>query len=305
MRQFKKIKAVVFDWSGTVVDFGCQAPLAVIMRIFESKGIPLTVDEASGPMGMLKIDHFRELFKLDRVKEQYIKKYGKEADDNSILEFYSLFEPMLFQILPDYSTPIPGVVNVIEELRNKYKLKIGSTTGFTKPMLDYVHPIAKKHGYSPDFMITSSEVLRGRPYPYMLYQNAANLDIPGLELMIKIGDTTVDIEEGQNAGCWSGALIDGSSTLGYSLEDFKKEDVNVLNKRREYVRQVYKSKNADFILNNMSELPEQIEKINEKLAKGELPNNKFEYPAESHSKRFEFISEVEQIKKRMLIDTKH
>ena len=65
MKNIKKIQAVVFDWSGTTVDFGCRAPLAVIMEIFKKKGLPITVEEASKPMGMLKIDHFKELFKMD------------------------------------------------------------------------------------------------------------------------------------------------------------------------------------------------------------------------------------------------
>jgi phosphonoacetaldehyde hydrolase len=66
--QTKKIQAVVFDWAGTTIDYGCRAPLAVFLELFKNKGIPLTVEEASKPMGKLKIEHIRELLSYDRIK---------------------------------------------------------------------------------------------------------------------------------------------------------------------------------------------------------------------------------------------
>jgi phosphonoacetaldehyde hydrolase len=282
MKNIKKIQAVVFDWSGTTVDFGCRAPLAVIMEIFKNKGLPITVEEASKPMGMLKIDHFRELFKMERIKGEYLKKYNKLPDESSLKEFYTEFEPMLFKILPEYSDPIPGVVEVVEKLRMKYQLKIGSTTGFTREMLNYVSPVAQKMGYQPDYSITSSEVKSGRPQPWMMYQNAYNLGISQMSQIVKIGDTVADIGEGRNAGSWSIGILEGSNLLGYTLEEFKKADKKEILKKKEEVKKVYQENKADFIINKMRDLPDVIEQINEKLNHEEYPGSKFHLPPQPY-----------------------
>ncbi|MDG0958814.1 phosphonoacetaldehyde hydrolase, partial [Bacillus paranthracis] len=54
-----KIEAVIFDWAGTTVDYGCFAPLEVFIKIFRKRGVKITDEEARKPMGLLKIDHVR------------------------------------------------------------------------------------------------------------------------------------------------------------------------------------------------------------------------------------------------------
>ena len=49
-----KLKACVFDWSGTVVDCGVFGPTVVFMEVFKNEGVPITIDEARGPMGTHK-----------------------------------------------------------------------------------------------------------------------------------------------------------------------------------------------------------------------------------------------------------
>lgn len=49
-----KIEAVIFDWAGTTVDYGCFAPLEVFMKIFQKRGVEITAEEARKPMGLLK-----------------------------------------------------------------------------------------------------------------------------------------------------------------------------------------------------------------------------------------------------------
>ena len=61
-----KLKACVFDWSGTVVDCGVFGPTSVFMEIFENEGVPITVDEARAPMGSHKkvMQYFMFLIEL-------------------------------------------------------------------------------------------------------------------------------------------------------------------------------------------------------------------------------------------------
>ena len=55
-----KIEGVIFDWAGTMVDFGCFAPVHVFVDIFKDAGIEVTIEEAREPMGMLKRDHIQQ-----------------------------------------------------------------------------------------------------------------------------------------------------------------------------------------------------------------------------------------------------
>ena len=45
------MKAVILDWAGTVIDSGVFGPIVVFMELFKNEGVPITIDEARGPMG--------------------------------------------------------------------------------------------------------------------------------------------------------------------------------------------------------------------------------------------------------------
>ena len=73
-------------------------------------------------------------------------------------------------------------------------------------MLDIVAEEAGKCGYQPDIRVTSEKVGKGRPFPFMCYENAIQLEINGMQKMVKVGDTVSDIKEGikcRNVECWS------------------------------------------------------------------------------------------------------
>ncbi|MGH9173422.1 MAG: phosphonoacetaldehyde hydrolase, partial [Vicinamibacterales bacterium] len=59
-----KLKAAIFDWAGTIVDFGSLAPAAVFIEVFKRQGVDLTVEEARGPMGLHKRTHIAVLTEL-------------------------------------------------------------------------------------------------------------------------------------------------------------------------------------------------------------------------------------------------
>ena len=86
-----EIKAVIFDWAGTTVDYGCFAPLDAFMESFANKGIIITIDEARAPMGLPKIDHIREIFRMPRVSELFLQKYEYAHKSNSDNSFQMTF----------------------------------------------------------------------------------------------------------------------------------------------------------------------------------------------------------------------
>ena len=114
----------------------------------------------------------------------------------------------------------------------------------------------------------------------MIYKNAINLGVFPMECIIKIGDTIADIEEGRNAGCWTVGVIEGSSTLGLSLDEFTKLDPIQKDEIRAKTQEKYINAHADFVINSFREIPELIGKINERLRCNSYPSNKIEIDSE-------------------------
>ena len=57
------IQLVIFDWVGTVIDFGSCAPAEAYRKAFLAKGIDVSPAEIRAGMGMNTKDHIRELLK--------------------------------------------------------------------------------------------------------------------------------------------------------------------------------------------------------------------------------------------------
>ncbi|WP_078412793.1 phosphonoacetaldehyde hydrolase [Priestia abyssalis] len=259
----RKIDAVVFDWAGTMIDYGCFAPLEAFLEIFRKRGVNITVDEAREPMGMLKIEHIRTLCEMPRIRQEWMNVHGAEPAEEDVVNMNNDFESILFGILPDFTTPIPGAVELAARLRER-GIKVGSTTGYTKEMMEIIIPKAKEKGYSPDCYFTADDVKAGRPYPWMCYRNAMELDVYPMNRMLKVGDTVTDMKEGKNAGMWTVGVILGSSELALSEEEVQQMDETVLTQKMEIVRQRLMEAGADFVIDRISDLDQVIHQIEEK-----------------------------------------
>jgi len=255
------IQAIIFDWAGTTVDYGCFAPLEVFLKIFGDRGIFLTDAEAREPMGKLKWDHIRAICDMPRIAQTWKSAFGAEPTNADVDSLYAAFEPALFATLKNYTTPIPDVVETVAQLR-ELGLKIGSSTGYTKAMMDVVLPEAAKKGYAPDFCIASDEVPAGRPYPWMIFRNCEKLNVYPLMSVVKIGDTVADIQEGVNAACWSVGIIEGSSELGLTKVAFDALYPIDQGERMAIVRERFYEAGADFVINRFRDIPDLIERIN-------------------------------------------
>ena len=177
------IQAVIFDWAGTTVDYGCFAPVQAFQEAFAHHGVPVTLEETRKPMGMLKRDHIRTMLRMERIARAWEETHGRPAGEEDVEAVYALFEPKLFSILDRFSTPKPFAVETAAALR-EMGLKIGSTTGYTDSMMHIVAPTAARLGYAPDFWISPDGVGgRGRPDPYMIFENLKALEVPSVNCL--------------------------------------------------------------------------------------------------------------------------
>jgi len=264
------VRAVVLDWAGTAVDFGSIGPAAVFVDVFARFGIIVSLAEVRQFMGIAKKDHIRSLCALESVAEQWQKKYGAPPAEAAVDRLYAETEPMMAATVVGHADPIPGLQETVADLRRQ-GIQIGSSTGYTAPIMAALAPAAAKKGYAPDAMVCSSDVPAGRPFPWMCWLNAIRLQVYPLEAVVKIGDTISDVEAGLNAGMWTIGLSVSGNELGLSIEDVSRLSEQELQARIEPIRRRYQEAGAHHVAAGIWEVLPAIEQINARLRRGETP----------------------------------
>ncbi len=261
-KENKKIKLAVFDWAGTTVDFGSQAPVQIFDLTFKSFGLNFTKNQINAPMGMEKKAHIRTMLSSAEGKKLWLDAKNRDWNENDINEIYEKFEENLDKVVGDYSRVIEGTVSAIEALR-KDGIKIASDTGYTSQIMKNVLPVAKEDGYEPDYTVTP-DICGGfsRPAPFMLYECMKKTGVNNIREVVKIGDTVVDILEGKNAGCWTVGLLKGSSMMGLSEEEYKNASPKEIEEKKAEASLKYFNAGADFVIDSISDLPSLIKIIN-------------------------------------------
>ncbi|MEG1409397.1 MAG: phosphonoacetaldehyde hydrolase [Terrisporobacter sp.] len=258
----RNIEAVIFDWAGTTVDYGCFAPVKAFMEVFEEYGISPTIDETRKPMGMLKWDHIKTMMEMERINKLWVEKYGRDFTDKDIDEMHDKFTDKLMGILHNYGTPKPYVVETMVKLRER-SIKIGSTTGYTDKMMSIITRYSKAQGYEPDCWFSPNSTNNvGRPYPFMVFRNMEELKVTSVKNVIKVGDTISDILEGKNAGVLTVGIVEGSSEMALSEEEYAALSIEEREVKVDEICKRYEEAGADFVIMNMKELINLVDFIN-------------------------------------------
>lgn len=264
------VQAVVLDWAGTAVDHGCLGPAEVFRRAFEAHGVAVSLEEIRPFMGLKKIDHVRGMLALPAVAEKWRSANGSDADEKAVETVYASTEPLMIEAVTTHATPIPGVVETTDRLR-KRGVAVGSCTGYTRPMMEALTPVAKQHGYAPDFWNCSSDVPAGRPWPWMCLQNAIALQTYPMESMVKIGDTVTDIQEGRNAGMWCVGVTRTGNELGLSEDDVASLPADELASRLQVIATRLLQAGAHFVVASVADIEPVIDTIENLLSQGRTP----------------------------------
>ena len=266
-----RVQAVILDWAGTGVDHGCFGPIEPIVRAFAEQGVRLEISEARGPMGMAKKDHIRTLLADPNIAGRWLAAQKRPPDEGDVGTVYKQAEKHMLRTVADYATPVPGAVEALREFRSM-DLKIGSCTGYTSAMMKTVTESAAALGYAVDCTLTADMVGgKGRPFPFMIYENAVRLGVWPLEAIIKIGDTPVDIQEGLNAGVWTIGVTHSGSHVGLSREELAALSPAAQAEKTVAAERILKDAGAHFVVPYLSDCAELIAKINRNLEAGLTP----------------------------------
>jgi phosphonoacetaldehyde hydrolase len=273
-RYIGPVKAVILDWAGTVIDCGVYSPTVVFLQGFEKEGVPITMEEARGPMGTHKKVHIRKVTEMPSVRERWFKVHGRFPNEEDVERMFKNFVPVQLSCLERYSTLISGALETINELQKKRNIKIGSTTGFTTPMLDILKVAAEKQGYRPDAAVAADEVPQARPFPFMIWENAIRLDVSPISSIVKVDDTADGVLEGLTAGCWSVGVARTGNYMGMNeqeLDELEKNDPVIYKRNLERSYGALNSAGAHYVIDSIKGLPRVIDDIERRLASGEVP----------------------------------
>lgn len=268
----KNLEAVIFDWAGTMVDFGSFAPTQIFVDAFKSAyDFELTLEEARGPMGLGKWQHIEALGQSPQIAKRWVEKFGQPMSEKDVRHIYETFIPLQVERVGTHSHLIPGALETIQALRDR-DIKIGSTTGYPRLVMSRLMQLAAEQGYKPDCVICADDLAAGaRPGPWMALECVQQLRINAVWKCVKVDDTLPGIEEGLNAGMWTVGLALSGSPAGLTLQEFTNSTVEQKDLIRSKVETSFKKIGAHYVIDSVADLMPVIALIEEKLGNGDKP----------------------------------
>jgi len=267
-----KVQALILDWSGTTADAYVVAPAVVFVEVFKRQNVEISMAEARGPMGLRKDLHIKALTEVNEIKERWKNVHGKYPDQGDVDRMFADFVPLQLDCLRKYTTLLPGVAEVTQRLQ-KQGIKIGSTTGFLRAMVDILEEDAAKQGYKPDASVAGDEVINGaRPSPHMVFKNLDMLNITPIHSVIKVDDTVSGVGEAVNAGCWGVGVTRYSNYMDVDTpEDGEKLSDDEIAKRLAKTKDMLEKAGSHYVIDSIADIEPVVEDVNQRLARGERP----------------------------------
>jgi len=264
------VSTVIFDWAGTMIDFGSLAPVEAFCRLFADNRIEVSKAEVREPMGVAKRDHIAALLAIPRVKALWIERYGCNPTDHDIDRLYKKYVDFQIEAISDCTKLIDGAAVTLAWLEER-GIRVGANTGYSTEMITTMTAKAAEQGYRPESNICANEVGRGRPYPDMIWRNMLQLNVETVQAVVKVDDTAVGIAEGLNAGCWTVAVAVSGNETGLSLAEWQAlaNDKQALLRQQAYDRLAQSG--AHYVIDTVADLPGVIEQIERRLQAGEKP----------------------------------
>lgn len=265
------VDTVIFDWAGTVVDFGSFAPTQVMVDVFAAQGVPITLAEARGPMGLAKWDHIQALGREPSIAARWRQRHGRPMGTDDVDALYAAFMPLQVERVGGYSALIPGALDAIAALRGK-GIRIGSCSGYPRVVMDALVPLAAQRGYRPDCVVATDDLrVGGRPGPWMALANMIELGSRSVAACVKVDDTVPGIAEGLAAGMWTVGLSASGNEVGLDWDAWSALSPPAQAAACRPAQDILSQAGAHYVVRTIADLPAVIEDIDARLARGERP----------------------------------
>jgi phosphonoacetaldehyde hydrolase len=264
------LTTAIFDWAGTVLDFGCMAPVDAFRQVFDAAGVPISIAEARQPMGAAKREHIGMILAMSVVEGRWRTAKGALPTEADLDQLYAAFLSVDAANVERHSALIPGALETITALRSR-GMRIGSTTGYPREVMVNLAPLAKTQGYEPDHTCTVSDVPRGRPAPDMCLVNALALEAPDVRACVVVDDSPSGLLSARAAGMWAVGISVSGNEIGLSLDDWRALHAAQQQERLAVARQHLEAAGAHFVIDSIADLMPVIDAIEARLADGVAP----------------------------------
>ena len=213
---------IIVDGAGTLFDPGSVVPAYAFQEEFSEKGLDLPMDIVLKYMGMGKKDHIRLMLNEPDVQKQFVDEYNRNPNEKDVELFYQEFKSQLYPCAAK-TLEIPGAKEAAFKLKEK-GIKLALTTGYDRKMFEETRKKLPWLSKVVDYSVTNSEVIKGRPAPYMIHHAMEAMLIDNPSWAIKLGDTKVDLEAADNAHMPGILVMSGSVS---NTEDAKKINAEI------------------------------------------------------------------------------
>ncbi len=186
------IELVVFDMAGTTVDED-NVVYKTVRAAINSAGYSFTQDQVQAAgAGKEKSQAIRDVLALDNA----------EHDDDEVQAIFAEFKRLLSAAYLELDVrEQPHTTAVFKALRER-GIKVVLNTGYDRKTAQaLIDKIGWKLNENFDSLVTASDVANGRPAPDMIYLAMDRVGVVESNAVVKIGDSQIDIEEGQNSKC--------------------------------------------------------------------------------------------------------
>lgn len=187
-----KIEMVVFDMAGTTVNEN-NLVYKTLRNAINNAGFTFSLDEvlAEGA-GKEKKQAIRAV----------LSTYGGITDEKLTIKIYDEFITVLTDAYAkEEILPQPNAAELFAALKERNILAV-LNTGYDRATASAIlDKLEWKEGKDFDLLVTATDVSRNRPDPDMIELAMERFNIKDGSHVVKVGDSTIDIEEGKNAGC--------------------------------------------------------------------------------------------------------
>ena len=253
-----RIELVVFDLAGTIVDHGCMAPVVAFIDAFRGFEIEISIAQVRKPMGLAKLDHIRELFKLPHVTEQWQTRYDRNWSEEDVVATYERFLPQQTELARQHTDIIPGLPECWSAIREA-GIFIGTTTGYPRKVAGPILDALGQSGYEPDLHVCADEVPAGRPEPWMINRIIQHLNIASPQAVAKVGDTVPDMQAARKANAWAIGVTESGSEFGLTKDELAHLPLSDRAERHAAADHKLRASGAHAVIKSLIELPDVLQ----------------------------------------------
>jgi len=192
------VELVIFDLAGTTVEDRGEVPDAFASAL-AVHGITVTREELNGVRGSSK----------RHAVLQFIPP-GPEQHERAEAVYATFREHLARRYEAGGVRAVDGAAETFLTLRGR-GVRVALNTGFDRETTALLLDALGWDGRLFDAIVCGDDVSRGRPAPYLIFRAMEAAGAGGVQRVVNVGDTVLDLRAGFNAGVrWNVGVLSGA-----------------------------------------------------------------------------------------------